>query len=101
LPRPMTDLLLDLMARVKTGPARLKGRLPPDTIVAHKTGTTDVVINDVGLITLPGEGGHLAMAVFAMNGRQAAMQHAIAEMSAAAYEAFTGKTLPPPEKPKK
>ena len=71
LPRPFTDLLLDLMARVKTGPQRLKGRLPPDTIVAHKTGTTDVVMNDVGLITLPDGGGHLAMAVFTTNGRAA------------------------------
>ena len=101
LPRPFTDLLLDLMARVKTGPQRLKGRLPPDTVVAHKTGTTDVVINDVGLITLPDGGGHLAMAVFTTNGaRPAATQDAIAELAAAAYEAFTGKPLPPREKPK-
>jgi beta-lactamase class A len=102
LPRPFTNLLLDLMARAKTGPQRLKGRLPPDTIVAHKTGTTGVVMNDVGLITLPDGGGHLAMAVFTTNGaRPAATQHAIAEMAAAAYEAFTGKPLPPPEKPTK
>jgi beta-lactamase class A len=101
LPRPFTNLLLDLMARVKTGPQRLKGRLPPDTIVAHKTGTTEVVMNDVGLITLPDGGGHLAMAVFTTNGaRLAATQNTIAEMAAAAYEAFTGKPLPPPEKPK-
>jgi beta-lactamase class A len=101
LPRPFTQLLLDLMARAKTGPQRLKGRLPPDTIVAHKTGTTDVVMNDVGLITLPAGGGHLAMAVFTTNGaRPTATQNAIAEMAAAAYEAFTGKPLPPPEKPK-
>jgi beta-lactamase class A len=101
LPRPFTYLLLDLMARAKTGPQRLKGRLPPDTIVAHKTGTTDVVMNDVGLITLPDGGGHLAMAVFTTNGvRPAATQDAIAELAAAAYEAFTGKPLPPREKPK-
>ena len=45
-----TTLLLDLMARSKTGPGRLKAQAP-DTIVAHKTGTTNG-INDVGLITL-------------------------------------------------
>jgi len=102
LPRPFTDLLLDLMARARTGPHRLKGRLPPDIRVAHKTGTTDVVMNDVGLITLPDGGGHLAMAVFTMNGvRAAATQSAIAELAASAYEAFTGTTLPPPEQPKK
>jgi beta-lactamase class A len=102
LPRPFTALLLDLMARVKTGPQRLKGRLPPETVVAHKTGTTDVVVNDVGIITLPDKGGRLAMAVFVTNGpRGAAMQYTIAQMAAAAYEAFTGKTLAAPAKPKK
>jgi beta-lactamase class A len=102
LPHPFTNLLLDLMARVKTGPQRLKGRLPPDTAVAHKTGTTEVVINDVGLITLPDGGGHLAMAVLTMNGgRAAATERAIAEMAAAAYETFTGTLLPPPEKPRR
>ena len=104
LPRPATDLLLDLMARAKTGPKRLKALLPPDTPVAHKTGTTDVVINDVGIITLPpgsAMGGHLALAVFVANGgRVTAMQRTIAELGGAAFEFFTGKPLPPPEKPK-
>jgi beta-lactamase class A len=101
LPQPATDQLLDLLTRVKTGPRRLKALLPPGTPVAHKTGTTDVVINDVGLITLP-EGsataGHLALAVFAMNGRPPAMQQTIAELSRAAFEFFAGKPLPPPIK---
>ena len=105
LPPPYTDLLLDLLARVKTGPRRLKDRLPPDTVVAHKTGTTAVVINDVGIITLPGNrdninninSGHLALAVFVMNGGSASsMQKVISNISAAVYESFTGKPLPPP-----
>jgi beta-lactamase class A len=96
LPRPMTALLLDLMAQVKTGPHRLKYLLPPDTIVAHKTGTTDVVTNDAGLITLPDNGGHLALAVFITNGGRApVMQRTIAALAAAAYEAWTGTRLPP------
>jgi beta-lactamase class A len=112
LPPPYTDLLLDLLARVKTGPRRLKDRLPADTVVAHKTGTTAVVINDVGIITLPGNRvddvneinkidninrGHLALAVFVMNGGSASsMQKVISNISAAVYESFTGKPLPPP-----
>jgi beta-lactamase class A len=96
LSRRYTDLLLDLLSRVKTGPHRLKGRLPADTIVAHKTGTTAVVINDVGIITLPGLGGHLAVAVFVMNGgRATAMERVIANVGAAVYESFTGTPLPP------
>src|SRR5207249_3911650 len=102
LPVPQTRMLLDLMARAKTGPRRLKGRLPEDTVVAHKTGTTDVVINDVGLITLPEDSqlpGHLAIAVFTMSGRTAAMQATIAQLGAAAYEFFTGRPIPKPPKP--
>jgi len=119
LPPPYTALLLDLLARVKTGPHRLKGRLPPDTVVAHKTGSTAVVINDVGIITLPGNtvdtvdtvdigdrgnnlstAGHLALAVFVMNGgRAGAMERVISDIGAAVYESFTGMTLPPPAKP--
>jgi len=99
LPRQYTDLLLDLLSRVKTGAQRLKNRLPPETVVAHKTGTTAVVINDVGLITLPNNGGHLAMAVFVMNGGSvAAMQKVISDLGAAVYESFTGKALPPPQR---
>jgi beta-lactamase class A len=101
---PYTELLLDTMARTKTGPRRLKALLPPDTVVAHKTGTTDVVINDVGIITLPADSaipGHLAIAVFVMNGpRAGAMQATIARLGAAAFEFFTGRELPPPPKAK-
>jgi beta-lactamase class A len=97
LPRTSTALLLDLMARSKTGPARMRGLLPAETRVAHKTGTTDVVINDVGIITLPDDSaipGHIALAVFAINGRVNAMQDTIARLAGAAFERFTGKPLP-------
>jgi beta-lactamase class A len=103
LSRAQTDLLLELMARAKTGPHRIKALLPPDTSVAHKTGTTDVVINDVGIVTLPDNsvvGGHLVLAAFAMNGgRVTAMQKTIALLAGAAFEFFTGRPLPPPPKP--
>jgi beta-lactamase class A len=101
LPPQHTTLLLDLMARSKTGPRRLKALLPPDTIVAHKTGTTNVVINDVGVITLPPDsaiGGHVALAVFVINGwRGSTMQQTIAQIAGASYEFFTGKPLPKPQ----
>ena len=58
---------------------------------------TAAVVNDVGIITLPDNGGHLALSVFVMNGAGAsATQEAIARIAAAAYEAFTGKPIPPP-----
>jgi beta-lactamase class A len=60
-----TKLLLDIMRRCQSGKARLKGMLPFATVVAHKTGTLPLVaINDVGIITLPDDAGHVAIAVF-------------------------------------
>jgi beta-lactamase class A len=62
-------LLLKLMTESTTGPKRLKGLLPPGTLVAHKTGTSGTekgitaATNDIGIITLP-NGKHLAIAVF-------------------------------------
>jgi beta-lactamase class A len=104
LPRRYTDLLLDLMARAQTGPRRLKALLPPETVVAHKTGTTAIVINDVGIIALPEDGairGHLAIAAFVMNGVGVnRMQRTIAQLAGAAFEFFTGRPLPPPVKAK-
>lgn len=100
LPWPYGEQLIDRMSHAKTGPRRLKARLPPDTVVAHKTGTTDVVINDVGIITLPEGGGHLVLAVFVKNGGRGPMQHTIAEIAAASYESFTGKRLSPLPPPK-
>jgi beta-lactamase class A len=62
-------LLLKLLVESPTGPNRLRGLLPKDAIVAHKTGTSGAfkgvttATNDVGIITLP-NGRHLAIAVF-------------------------------------
>jgi beta-lactamase class A len=62
-------LILKFMTESTTGPKRLKGLLPPGTLVAHKTGTSGTengvtaATNDIGIITLP-NGKHLAVAVF-------------------------------------
>jgi beta-lactamase class A len=64
-----TTFLLDTMAQARTGPHRLKGGLPADWSIAHKTGTgqdwrgASMGINDVGLLTAP-DGKTYAVAVF-------------------------------------
>jgi|SRR5579875_574665 len=64
-----TALLLHWMTVTGTGEHRLKGLLPANTVVAHKTGTSGRdhgithATNDAGLITLP-DGRTLAVAVF-------------------------------------
>jgi beta-lactamase class A len=65
LSRESTERLLDIMARCKTGPKRLKGEMPPGLPLAHKTGTlTLIATNDVGIITLPWGGGPLLVAAY-------------------------------------
>jgi beta-lactamase class A len=51
------------MRRSTTGRARIKGLLPPDTEVFHKTGTIGGTTNDVGIVTLPNEAGHVVTVV--------------------------------------
>jgi len=57
-----TQLLLGWMTNASTSNNRIKGLLPVGTVVAHKTGTSRAVTNDVGLITLP-DGQRLAIAI--------------------------------------
>jgi len=56
-------LLFDILERCRTGKGRLKGILPTETVVAHKTGTLTGITNDAGVITLPDHAGHVAIAV--------------------------------------
>lgn len=59
-----TDLFWDIMRRVQTGTGRLKGRLPEGTVVAHKTGTIGATTNDVGVVYLPDDAGHVITVAF-------------------------------------
>jgi beta-lactamase class A len=62
-------LLMKLLTETRTSPNRIKGLLPPGTMVAHKTGSSGTrdgiaaATNDIGIVTLP-DGRHLAIAVF-------------------------------------
>jgi beta-lactamase class A len=88
------DVLLGIMQRCQTGEGALKGMLPPGVMVAHKTGTlAEVVANDVGIITLPDDAGHLALAVCiksteALGEASSVCQRLIAHIARAAYDYF-------------
>lgn len=61
--------LISFMTESNNPAGRIKGMLPPGTVVAHKTGTGGTrdgitsATNDIGIITLP-NGNHIAIAVF-------------------------------------
>lgn len=84
-----TALLQKIMLDTRTGNARLKGMLPQRTAVAHKTGTVGDVINDVGVITLPGDRGHVVATVFTRaRVSSEARDAAIAQVARAAHDYF-------------
>lgn len=94
LSAPSHALLLKLMIETPTGMKRLKGLLPPGTVVAHKTGSSRTVggltaaTNDVGIIDLP-DNRHIVIAVFVSNSKadDARREETIAKIARAAWDA--------------
>ncbi len=89
-------LLLKFMTESPTGPKRLKGLLPKDAIVAHKTGTSGTVdgvtaaTNDIGIVTLP-NGRHLAIAVFVSDSpaNETTREEVIAKVTKAVWDKWS------------
>ena len=89
--------LLALMSRTRSGKDRIPGDLPPGTPVAHRTGSggdlgnRNVCTNDVGIVTLPGNRGHLAIAVLIRGSDRdlPVREKAIARIARAAYDHWT------------
>ncbi len=90
--------LMRLMIDSQNDPARIKGMLPAETAVAHKTGTgsrrgdTLIACNDVGIITMP-DGGHLALSVLVTQSAETyeATRELIARLSKCVYDFYFGK----------
>lgn len=91
-----TQFLQAALVATSTGKNRLKGMLPPNTVVAHKTGTTATIdglnggTNDVGVISLPGNAGRLAIAVYISGSsrEEATRDLIIARIARAAYDTW-------------
>ena len=97
LSHPSRALLRDLMIASGPGAHRIKGLLPTDTLVMHKTGTSRTVggltraTNDVGIVRLP-DAWHLAVAVFVADSRadEATREAVIARIARAAWDRWSG-----------
>jgi beta-lactamase class A len=93
-----TALLLRLMTQSGTSNARIKGLLPPNTEVAHKTGTSGEdngvthATNDVGLITVR-NGKKLAIAVMIKDSpaSEELRERVIAQITKAVWSEADGK----------
>jgi beta-lactamase class A len=66
--RPQSrTLLLDIMRRCATGRNRIRGLMPAEAMVEHKTGTLNGYTGDVGYLTRP-DGRRIAVVFFARGG---------------------------------
>lgn len=88
------SLLWQMMAQTSTGPNRIKGLLPKETEVLHRTGTGDQneegisgAVNDVGIVRLP-NGKYFAIVIYLgrVKGEIPALEKKIAEISRLTYE---------------
>ncbi len=79
-------LLLDMMARCRTGSNRIRGILPRGAKVENKTGTLNGYTGDVGFLTLP-DGRRIAVAFFARGGEN--RSGVIATAARAIYDGFS------------
>ena len=88
--RATSDEIVDILKECQTGPLRIPGLLPPDTVIAHKTGTIGGSINDTGLVFLPYDAGHLAITVLMKDARAATAERerVIADITRYAYDYF-------------
>lgn len=93
LSRNSRALLLDMMRRCATGRNRIRGLMPPEATVEHKTGTLNGYTGDVGYITRP-DGQRLAVVFFARGGEN--RPAVISTAARAIYDGFGGQGLAGP-----
>ena len=96
LSKSSRDYLYDIMESTVTGAKRIKGQLPAEAKVAHKTGSSGVkdgiaaATNDVGIVTLP-SGKQYAIVVFVSDSpeKEEARDQVIADISKAVWDTYT------------
>ncbi len=93
-----SNSILELMKRCRTGAARIKGLLPRSTVVAHKTGTIGGTVDNVGIIYLPDQAGHVVISVLTKRTRADSedVERVIAEIARYAYDFFYFTAPVPP-----
>lgn len=92
------DFLWKIMKETSTGKARIKGQLPANTVVAHKTGTSGsnkegltAAVNDIGIVFLP-NGNYFYISVFITNSteNENTNEKIISDISKITWDYFTG-----------
>jgi beta-lactamase class A len=94
------DFIWKTMRETSTGVNRLKGQLPENTVIAHKTGTSGTnkttgitaAVNDIGIIFLP-NGQHFFISIFVTDSKEDndTNEKIIADIGKAAWDYFNAK----------
>ena len=86
----VSDEILNVLKRCQTGANRIRGLLPPNTVVAHKTGTIGGTFNNTGIVYLPFDAGVLLISVMMKDAMAPATEaeRVIAEISRYAFDFF-------------
>ncbi|MCE7064353.1 class A beta-lactamase, subclass A2 [Dyadobacter sp. CY326] len=93
------DFLTKIMIDGPTGLNRIKGQLPKEAVVAHKTGTSGTndkglmaAVNDVGVVKMP-NGESFAIVLFVSNSTAGlqAIETVMAQVSKAAFDHYAAK----------
>ncbi|WP_046245622.1 class A beta-lactamase, subclass A2 [Hymenobacter terrenus] len=96
LSKTSSDFLWNSMAATSTAGKRIKGNIPVDAVVAHKTGTgrtnqqgITAAVNDIGIVASP-NGRHFAVSVFVANSLEniETNEKVIADITRLAYDYF-------------
>jgi beta-lactamase class A len=97
LSQQSSDFLWKIMVETNTGPNRIRGILPEEAIVAHKTGSSGTndegitaATNDAGIMLLE-DGDAIAVVVFVSDSKAGNMlnEKVIAEISKAAWDYYS------------
>ena len=88
------NFLIATMARCETGKNRIKGQMPADVLVAHKTGSLFNTSSDVGILTMP-DGHSIALAIYVTGGGndRGYRTDRISLIARAIYDGFSGAPL--------
>jgi len=85
------DFIISVMMKCQTGERRLKGDLPQRVKIAHKTGTIGGTVNNVGIIYLPDNLGHVAISILTKDTEERTqdVEDVIAQIARFVYDYFT------------
>jgi beta-lactamase class A len=82
------NVIVGAMERCRTGTRRIRGQMPVDVKVAHKTGTLNNTSSDIGIITGP-DGHAVAVAIYVTGqGTHANRDARIATIARAIYDGY-------------